>query len=137
MSTQKETIYRNELADALTEDKYPGFANMLYGFRDVKLLDAADGCKGKVGISTLYINEGLTTEEACFVARHEIFHILYKHHQAKGDRDHELWNAAADLEISNEYSAADSELLRKHDDPPRPAVHRRRLHHRREHRGGG
>lgn len=115
MSTQKETVYRNELADALTEEKYPGFANMLYGFRNVKLMEKDDPCVGKVSTSTLFINEGLATEEACFVARHEIFHILYQHHQTEGDRDHDLWNMAADLEISNMYSAADSELLRKHD----------------------
>lgn len=109
----KEAIdYRNKLADLLAEDGYPDYANALYGFKSLVLVGSDHPILGCCSQSSLVLNEKLTDEEACFVARHEIRHVLQRHHERCGKRHPSVWNIAADLEISNFYSEDDVELLK-------------------------
>lgn len=111
MSTQTWVDYRSQLADALSDSGYPDYGNALYGFSKIVLMKEDNPRVGMVSRSVLYLNERLTTEEACIVARHEILHIRYGHHFRQGDRDMRVWNIATDLEISHFYSAEDVAVI--------------------------
>lgn len=54
------------------------------------------------------IESKLTREEVTFLLVHEILHIVYSHVLASriGNRDHRLWNVAADYVINNELKEA-------------------------------
>lgn len=44
---------------------------------------------------------GLTHRQTVFVLMHEVKHLVYKHIERLGDRDHKLWNIAGDYVINN------------------------------------
>ena len=111
MLTQEAKEYREELAQALVDAGCPDYANALYAFKSIILLDETNPRIGAVVGSYLLINKGLTMEEACFIARHEIIHIRYMHHLRQGNRDPQLWNIACDIEISNTYDPEDDVLM--------------------------
>ena len=115
MLTQEAKEYREELAQALVDARCPDYANALYAFKSIILLDENNPRVGAVAGSSLIINKGLTMEEACFVARHEIIHIRYMHHLRMKERDPQLWNIACDIEISNTYDPEDDVLMEASD----------------------
>lgn len=111
MFTKEALQFRTELADALTAEGYPDYGNALFGFRSIVLVDKPTDFKSVVRGGSLVLNKNLSMDEMCFMARHEILHIMYGHHFRRGDRHEKLWNIAADMEISNFYSVEDDELM--------------------------
>jgi predicted metal-dependent peptidase len=51
--------------------------------------------------NTTFINK-LTDGELDFLVGHEVLHCVYDHMQARGDRDHQVYNAACDFNINME-----------------------------------
>lgn len=53
----------------------------------------------------LYVNPGfieiLSGDEVEFLLAHEVMHIVFQHALREGDRDHEVWNVAADAVIND------------------------------------
>lgn len=55
--------------------------------------------RGKLYINPKFV-AGLTVDEAVFLLAHETMHVVWQHALREGDRNHELWNIAADAVIN-------------------------------------
>ena len=85
----------------------PFFGNLLCQ-RPPEFTDAVDTA-GVDARGKLYVNPGfvesLAGDEVEFLLAHEVMHIVFQHAMREGDREHEMWNIAADAVINDMLKA--------------------------------
>lgn len=81
----------------------PFFGNLLCQrppeFTDIVDTAAVDA-RGRLYVNPGFI-ETLAGDEVEFLLAHEVMHIVFQHALREGDRDHEVWNVAADAVIND------------------------------------
>jgi predicted metal-dependent peptidase len=85
----------------------PFFGNLLCQrppeFTDVVDTAAVD-TRGRLYVNPAFV-ETLAGDEVEFLLAHEVMHIVFQHALREGDRDHEVWNVAADAVINDMLKA--------------------------------
>jgi predicted metal-dependent peptidase len=86
----------------------PFFGNLLCQrppeFTDVVDTAAVD-TRGRLYVNPAFV-ETLAGDEVEFLLAHEVMHIVFQHALREGDRDHEVWNVAADAVINDMLKGA-------------------------------
>jgi predicted metal-dependent peptidase len=85
----------------------PFFGNLLCQrppeFTDIVDTAAVD-TRGRLYVNPAFV-ETLAGDEVEFLLAHEVMHIVFQHALREGDRDHEVWNVAADAVINDMLKA--------------------------------
>lgn len=114
---------KNQLISILRRQGYATYARLLSLF-DVYTTDDPETIAYMIpGKASIVINGGLNTDQVSTIVRHEILHEYLKHGPRKDaylkanpnkQADHQLFNIAADYEISNRgYTDSDKQTARR------------------------
>lgn len=113
-----DTDLRCRIVNILFSQGYPDYAIAVGAFRHVRDIDrnkvpwpCGDGCFGWSDGSDLLIDASLSDDELSIITRHNILHIMLRHHNRRTTRQRTVWGVACDLEISHYYSVHDEEVL--------------------------
>lgn len=102
MSTEvKERITRSRVRLLLNKPFFGQLATRLRLEDATQWIPTAATDGRKFLYNTTFINK-LTDGELDFLVGHEVLHCVYDHMQARGDRDHQVYNAACDFNINME-----------------------------------